>query len=194
MSTVEYNIELGGFQSPPPVIPPAAGPPKSLHRISEVRQEQGVSVRSAARRLGLSMQEVRAQENPTADLRLSQLHQWQQVLEVPLPTGQLPTPPPDTATPTLSPTPAPPTNTPLPTDTPTITQTPTQTGTPTNTPTVTETPTATLTPTPTSTRVPIDVGKVVYTSLPPVFVGASILLVFVIVAAGLSVVRGPRDI
>jgi transcriptional regulator with XRE-family HTH domain len=84
MSTVEYNIELGGFQTPPQIIPPAAAPPKSMHRISEVRQEQGVSVRSAARRLGLSMQEVRAQENPTADLRLSQLHQWQQVLEVPL--------------------------------------------------------------------------------------------------------------
>ena len=84
MSTVEYNIELGGFQTPPQIIPPAAAPSKPLHRISEVRQEQGVSVRSAARRLGLSMQEVRQQENPTADLRLSQLHQWQQVLEVPL--------------------------------------------------------------------------------------------------------------
>ncbi len=84
MSTVEYNIELGGFQTPPSVIPPAAAPTRLLHRISEVRQEQGVSVRSAARRLGLSMQEVRTQENPTSDLRLSQLHMWQQVLEVPL--------------------------------------------------------------------------------------------------------------
>jgi hypothetical protein len=30
------------------------------------------------------MQEVRAQEEPTQDLRLSQLHRWQEVLEVPL--------------------------------------------------------------------------------------------------------------
>jgi transcriptional regulator with XRE-family HTH domain len=57
---------------------------KLLHRISQVRQEQGVSVRSAARRLNLSMQEVRDQEHPASDLRLSQVHQWQQILEVPL--------------------------------------------------------------------------------------------------------------
>jgi transcriptional regulator with XRE-family HTH domain len=85
MSTVEYNFELGGFQAPTPIVPSINGGAKRpLHRISEVRQEQGVSVRSAARRLGLSMQEVRAQEEPTQDLRLSQLHHWQEVLEVPL--------------------------------------------------------------------------------------------------------------
>lgn len=89
MSTVEYNFELGGLSSAP-IMPPVAngrptsGQPVVFHRISEVRQEQGVSVRSAARRLGLSMQEVRLQEQATQDLRLSQLHQWQQVLEVPL--------------------------------------------------------------------------------------------------------------
>jgi hypothetical protein len=38
------------------------------------------------------------------------------------------------------------------------------------------------------------VAEVVYTSLPPVFVGASLLLILVILAAGLSVIRGPRDI
>jgi hypothetical protein len=84
MSTVEYNIDLGGFQAPP-VIPTApSSTSKPLHRIGQVRQEQGVSVRSVARRLGLSMHDVRAQEHPSADLRLSQVHQWQQVLEVPL--------------------------------------------------------------------------------------------------------------
>ena len=86
MSTVEYNFELGGLHSPTPspLGSPAGGAKPPLHRISEVRLEQGVSVRSAARRLGLSMQEVRAQEEPSNDLRLSQLHQWQEVLEVPL--------------------------------------------------------------------------------------------------------------
>ena len=83
MSTVEYNFDLGGLHSSP-IMPHANGPAKPLHRIGEVRQEQGVSVRSAARRLGLSMQDVRSQEQPTTDLRLSQLVEWQQVLDVPL--------------------------------------------------------------------------------------------------------------
>jgi hypothetical protein len=52
----------------------------------------------------------------------------------------------------------------------------------------------TATPSPRATREPLDVGELVYTSLPPVFVGAGVLLIFVILAAGLSVVRGPRDI
>ena len=86
MSTVEYNFELGGLQSPvpSPLASTAKAAKQPMHRIAEVRQEQGVSVRSAARRLGLSMQEVRAQEEPTNDLRLSELHHWQKVLEVPL--------------------------------------------------------------------------------------------------------------
>jgi hypothetical protein len=45
-----------------------------------------------------------------------------------------------------------------------------------------------------ATREPIDVTELVSATLPPVFVGAGVLLVFVIVAAGLSLVRGPRDI
>jgi transcriptional regulator with XRE-family HTH domain len=84
MSTVEYNIDLGGFQTPPVIPPVSTTSQKCLHRIGQVRQEQGVSVRSVARRLGLSMQEVRGQEHPSADLRLSQVHMWQRVLEVPL--------------------------------------------------------------------------------------------------------------
>jgi hypothetical protein len=55
-------------------------------------------------------------------------------------------------------------------------------------------PTVTPTATPPATRAPIDVARIVYTNLPPVFVGASVLLVAVIIAAGVSIVRGPRDI
>lgn len=54
------------------------------HRIAEVRKQQGVSVRSITRKLGLSAEEVRQQENPTSDLSLSQLVAWQQALDVPL--------------------------------------------------------------------------------------------------------------
>jgi hypothetical protein len=110
------------------------------------------------------------------------------------------------------PTPAPPTDTPLPTDTPTHTPLPTETPLPVDTPASAEqvavvpqesptpipsptaTPTVTETPLPTATREPIDVGQIVAVTLPPVFVGAGVLLIFVIVAAGMSLVRGPRDI
>ncbi|MEZ4555172.1 MAG: hypothetical protein R2854_01735 [Caldilineaceae bacterium] len=66
------------------------------------------------------------------------------------------------------------------------------TPTPTDTATPTGTPTATLTPTPTPT--PIDVAKVVYESLPPVFVEAAVVLALAILGAGISIIRGPKDI
>lgn len=86
MSTVDYNFEIGGLNSPQPVSPrlSAPSPSRKLHRIAEVRQQQGVSVRSVARKLNISMQDARCQEEPTADLRLSQLLDWQRALEVPL--------------------------------------------------------------------------------------------------------------
>lgn len=58
--------------------------PRPLHRIAEIRRRQGVSVRSAARRLHTSMEQVRRQEDPYFDLPLSELHQWQQALDVPI--------------------------------------------------------------------------------------------------------------
>ena len=58
--------------------------PRQLHRIQEVRSRQGISLRSAARQLSSDVRSVRAQEQPTCDLRLSDLHRWQTVLEVPL--------------------------------------------------------------------------------------------------------------
>jgi hypothetical protein len=51
-----------------------------------------------------------------------------------------------------------------------------------------------VTSTPTLTPTPIDVGQVVYATLPPVFVAVSVLLLGVIVAVGASIIRGPRDI
>lgn len=57
---------------------------RPLHRIAEVRRQQGVSVRSITRKLGLSVEEVERQENPATDLTISQLCEWQQALEVPL--------------------------------------------------------------------------------------------------------------
>lgn len=57
---------------------------KRLHRINTVRLQQGVSLRSAARRLGTDMATVRTQTEETSDLRLSELYRWQEILDVPL--------------------------------------------------------------------------------------------------------------
>lgn len=63
---------------------PAPRPQRKLHRIAEVRQQQGVTLRNVARRLGIELSVVRRQEQPDCDLRLSDLQRWQQVLEVPV--------------------------------------------------------------------------------------------------------------
>ena len=60
---------------------PAPRHARKMHRISEVRQRQGVTLRNVARRLGIEMSLVRRQELPEFDLRLSELMQWQSVLE-----------------------------------------------------------------------------------------------------------------
>lgn len=57
---------------------------KRLHRLRTVRLQQGVSLRTAARQMGSTIRELRKQEDETADLRLSDLHRWQKVLEVPM--------------------------------------------------------------------------------------------------------------
>lgn len=57
---------------------------KPLHRVAEVRRQQGVSLRSICRKLGLTAEEIRRQENPACDLTLTQLSAWQQALDVPL--------------------------------------------------------------------------------------------------------------
>ncbi|NBW95739.1 MAG: XRE family transcriptional regulator [Planctomycetia bacterium] len=60
------------------------GGQKRLHRISEVRQRQGVTLRNVARRLGIEISVVRRQEQPDCDLRISDVMLWQEVLEVPI--------------------------------------------------------------------------------------------------------------
>lgn len=55
-----------------------------LHRLSEVRQQQGVTLRNVARRMRVDLKTVRNQEEATCDLTLSTLYAWQQVLDVPV--------------------------------------------------------------------------------------------------------------
>ncbi len=55
-----------------------------LHRLAAVRQQQGISRRTVARRLNIDLSAVRAQEAETTDISLSQLYEWQKILDVPL--------------------------------------------------------------------------------------------------------------
>ena len=59
-------------------------PGQTLHRIQEVRRLQGMSLRTAARQLGTDIRSIRAQEQSTTDLRLSDIYNWQRALEVPV--------------------------------------------------------------------------------------------------------------
>jgi len=86
MSTVNYD---NSFDSPRVDVSSAISGSRRqtsspLHRISEVRQQQGTSLRSISRRLDMTVQEIRDQEDPGTDLRISELLKWQEVLEVPL--------------------------------------------------------------------------------------------------------------
>jgi len=63
---------------------PVSSDKKPLHRIADVRRRQGISVRSAARRMHTSIDQVRRQEEPANDMLLSELLRWQQALDVPL--------------------------------------------------------------------------------------------------------------
>ena len=75
------------YSAPPESIPVRSEPKKptrALHRIAEVRNQQGVSLRTAARHLKSDLATVRQQEKATSDLRLSELAQWQELLDVPL--------------------------------------------------------------------------------------------------------------
>ena len=98
MSTVEYNYETNGVSIPQPAASLSDGAvsddpgsegqvdksSRRYHRLHEVRQQQGASLRSISRRLNLTVQEARELEDPRADLRISDLLKWQKILEVPL--------------------------------------------------------------------------------------------------------------
>lgn len=73
MSTVENSTTTSAL--PRPV---------ALHRINEVRKQQGVSLRAAARRIGCDLSRLREQECENADLSLSDLYAWQWALGVPV--------------------------------------------------------------------------------------------------------------
>ena len=88
MSTIEYNYESNGFNIPIPRNTTSNSstpqPAPKYHRIQEVCNQQGATVRSLTRKMDISANEIREQGNPQCDLRISDLLKWQKVLEVPL--------------------------------------------------------------------------------------------------------------
>jgi len=81
-TTTCFGQELSQNDLPVPTGVPTSSVP--LHRLGEVRRQENVSRRTISRRLGITMADVRADEEQTADLALSRLYQWQEVLDVPL--------------------------------------------------------------------------------------------------------------
>lgn len=82
MSIMDYSVPDAGTRLGAAVKMPTADRP--LHRLAEVRRLQGVSRRTLARRLNTDVGTVKSQENENADILLSTLYEWQEVLEVPV--------------------------------------------------------------------------------------------------------------
>ena len=69
-----------------PSDPKPSSPSKStrpLHFIASTLRKQNATLAGCARRLGLALSEAEAQTRPDADLTLSQLYAWRDVLDVP---------------------------------------------------------------------------------------------------------------
>ncbi len=73
----------GGQHSVPQAEPPRPKSPVPLHRVREVREQQGVSIRSMAKRMGVDAKRYRQFEDPHYDLTLTELHAVQKALDVP---------------------------------------------------------------------------------------------------------------
>jgi transcriptional regulator with XRE-family HTH domain len=79
------SAELCVFHDTPTIPLPLSTPlpGRPLHRIQQVRIQQGMSLRTAARQLNMDVRAIRAQEQACTDLRLSDIYRWQQALDVP---------------------------------------------------------------------------------------------------------------
>jgi transcriptional regulator with XRE-family HTH domain len=68
----------------PAAVNGSSAPGRALHRIQEVRRQQGVSLRRVGQLLRTDVRELRREEDPNADLPISRLYEWQEALEVPV--------------------------------------------------------------------------------------------------------------
>jgi transcriptional regulator with XRE-family HTH domain len=77
-------IQPGAFCVGTPSKVQTATGQRPLHRLGIVRRLQEISRRTLARHLNTEVVRIKWQERPTSDIRLSQLYEWQRVLEVPI--------------------------------------------------------------------------------------------------------------
>ena len=74
---------LSGLGLPPNVaLPPTDARP--MQRLGVVRRQQGMSRRAVARRMNVDVDQVRQQEEESADVPVSVLYAWQKALDVPV--------------------------------------------------------------------------------------------------------------
>lgn len=84
MSVADDTNTGAGFLGIPSSPVPQPQEARPLHRLAEIRRRQGISLRSAARRMGTSMEQIRREEDAACDLSISELRRWQRALQVPL--------------------------------------------------------------------------------------------------------------
>jgi len=85
----DAGVSLINAVALPIALPPA--PPKdggnkrkeSLHRLAEIRRNQGISLASVAKQLGVDVATARDMEQPDSDISLHDLYRWQRILDVP---------------------------------------------------------------------------------------------------------------
>jgi len=82
MSLAELSVPDAGVTEEEPIKMPMNDRP--LHRLAEIRRRQGITRRTIARRLNTDIGTIKSQEEPGADLPLSILYAWQEVLDVPV--------------------------------------------------------------------------------------------------------------
>jgi transcriptional regulator with XRE-family HTH domain len=82
MSLAELGVPDTGVTNGEPIKMPIND--RRLHRLAEIRRRQGITRRTIARRLNTDVGTVKSQEQPDADLTLSTLYAWQEVLDVPV--------------------------------------------------------------------------------------------------------------
>jgi transcriptional regulator with XRE-family HTH domain len=82
MNTPQFNCDTQAGDNPVPAVP--TNEVRVLHRLAEVRVQQGISTRVLTKRLGTTQQDLDRQLSPFSDLRLSDLYKWQAALDVPV--------------------------------------------------------------------------------------------------------------
>jgi transcriptional regulator with XRE-family HTH domain len=82
MSLADLSVPDSGVTDEEPIEMPMNDRP--LHRLAEIRRRQGITRRTIARRLNTDIGTIKSQERPDADVPLSTLYAWQEVLDVPV--------------------------------------------------------------------------------------------------------------